>query len=579
MPRTSWVQGGQALALTGLLLASTPGFDGPAGAVPAPGDKNDGGAERKAPAGPDIRPDASPDPKPKADPNPDIKPKADPVPEEARRVTAAFRLAAQRSLGPRSGDLFVLPSKYHYIIDGSYIREEHSALPDGEASRAITHEGNHHGTFWDYDTRIPLVLWGPGRVRVGWRSREAATQQDIVPTLAQLIGAVAPEDATGRVLKGALLPAATPPKVVLVLVFDQGGRSMLQAHPEAWPFIRRLRAEGSSFDEARVSHLDPETVVGHVAIGTGAWPARHGIAANTPHLRAMGVTRTAILGPNGPEPMLLDSPSLADVWLRESQGRAVVIAQSMADRAAIGMVGHGAQYAGNPKPICQWYDERRGLWTTLPEVYRRPDYLADLRAPLRWPATGDWRGHLVQTPVALRMSPGAAAFDGLAMREMVAREPLGEDEVPDLIFWSIKATDYVAHRYGLESLETRDALRAADEEARKTVEALVQRVGRENLLIVFTADHGGGPLPERYGGARLSCEGVAAWINQRFDRRQNDRPVALAVTSNQVFLDDGECAAQGVTPDQVAEALKAWKPFGKPFFEAVLTRAEVEATR
>ena len=90
-------------------------------------------------------------------------------------------------------------------------------------------------------------------------------------------------------------------------------------------------------------------------------------------------------------------------------------------------------------------------------------------------------------------------------------------------------------------------------------------------------DHGGGPLPELHGGARLGEDALIAMINQRFDKRDNRRPLALSATSTQIYLDDAELRANGVTPAQVRDWLKGFRPDGKPFFAAVYTRAEIEA--
>jgi hypothetical protein len=308
--------------------------------------------------------------------------------EETERVVATFRAAAARSVSPRSGDLFALPAKYHYVISRDNLRFETSTIPDPSGPKTLRHMGNHHGTFWEYDTHIPLIFWGPGRVRAGWRSQESATQQDVVPTLAHILGTIPPEDAAGQVLGSALLPAKSPPRVIMLLVFDQGGHSLLNAHPEAWPFIRRLRDEGAHFENTHVTHLDPETVVGHVALGTGAYPRSHGIVANSPYNRALGLKRAAVVGPEGPTPLGIESPSLADVWLARTGGQALVISQSLADRAAVGMVGHGAFYANNPKPICHWLDDRSGRWVTQNGAFRQPSYIDNMQAPARWPSTG-----------------------------------------------------------------------------------------------------------------------------------------------------------------------------------------------
>jgi arylsulfatase A-like enzyme len=62
-------------------------------------------------------------------------------------------------------------------------------------------EATQHGTFHDYDRRVPLLLRG-NSIRPG-RFRTAATPADIAPTLAHLAGVALPK-ADGRVLREAL---------------------------------------------------------------------------------------------------------------------------------------------------------------------------------------------------------------------------------------------------------------------------------------------------------------------------------------------------------------------------------------
>lgn len=79
----------------------------------------------------------------------------------------------------RSGDLVVIPKPYWY----TWVR------------------GADHGTGYDYDTRVPLVLMGQG-IRAG-RYLTPADPADIAPTLATLAGIVLPRP-DGRVLTEAL---------------------------------------------------------------------------------------------------------------------------------------------------------------------------------------------------------------------------------------------------------------------------------------------------------------------------------------------------------------------------------------
>jgi hypothetical protein len=502
-----------------------------------------------------------------------------PSAQETRRIVDAFKQAVRRSLGPRSGDIFVLPRKYCYVMDSAFLKPYVSRVVMNGQETDLPQLGNHHGTYWDYDTRIPLWLKGPEWFKAG-RYEQAATQQDIVPTVSGILGVQPPEDARGRVLQEALRPATRVPRVVLVLVFDQGGLSLLDAHPDATPFLNEYFKDAARFTQARVTHIDPETIVGHAAIGTGAYPNLTGISANRPWIRQAGQTRPAVLNEQGPGPASLESPTLSDVWLRHTSNQAIVVSQSLADRAAIGMVGHGARFAGNKKPIVNYFDDKQGIWETNERCYMSPDYLRPATITPHWEAlagpSGLWMGNPINNPFDFKFSSAAAQFDGDAMFRIVTQEPLGADDVPDLIWWSLKATDYVSHRYGQESLQAREALQFQDQQARRVIAELERKVGAQNLLTVFTADHGGGPLVELTGGARLSDETLLAAINAQFDRLQNQVPLAQTITSTQVYLNKQELAANRVTPDAIKAYLKQFKLQNKTFFTEVFTRRDIE---
>jgi hypothetical protein len=103
----------------------------------------------------------------------------------------------------RSGDLFVVPKPYW--------------LMDFTASGQTRRYGTGHGTPYDYDQHVPVLLLGWG-IRHGEFFREV-TPADIAPTLAALTGVtLAPRD--GHILHEALEQAgasaatktARPPK-------------------------------------------------------------------------------------------------------------------------------------------------------------------------------------------------------------------------------------------------------------------------------------------------------------------------------------------------------------------------------
>jgi hypothetical protein len=83
---------------------------------------------------------------------------------------------------------------------------------DRSADIMIVHEPNwqaggstaNHGSPFSYDTHVPVIFLGQGRVRPG-QYHDAVAIQDIGPTLAQMLGVAAPSGSVGRVL-GEMLP-------------------------------------------------------------------------------------------------------------------------------------------------------------------------------------------------------------------------------------------------------------------------------------------------------------------------------------------------------------------------------------
>jgi hypothetical protein len=78
------------------------------------------------------------------------------------------RTAALSYMSSRSGDLMIVPKEYWF-------------LGGRNVATATT-----HGTQHDYDTRVPVILFG-GSIKSG-RSSSSVTPADIAPTLGSLAG-------------------------------------------------------------------------------------------------------------------------------------------------------------------------------------------------------------------------------------------------------------------------------------------------------------------------------------------------------------------------------------------------------
>src|SRR5260221_648782 len=329
--------------------------------------------------------------------------------ERARTERTAFLEMYARAYFPgRSGQIMVVPR------EGEILTRPGADVPFM------------HGSPWSYDTRIPMIFWGSRYVRPG-RLTEAATQQDVAPTIAQAIGLPMP-GVTGHALAAALRPGAPAPKVVRLLLLDASGAASLARHAALPPNLSRLRREGASFERARVIHLPTITTVGHSTIATGTDARFHGIVANSSWDRIAG--KVAEPFPHY-SPQNLMALALADRWMAETDGRAAVVAQSSTANATA-LAGHGACLLNGRPVVFASYDIPTGKWATNAECYRLPDYLKTADVRTLWEGTdGKWMGHPAANPDGSRRTAPFARFEGGALVSRIEPEPIATDDITD----------------------------------------------------------------------------------------------------------------------------------------------------
>lgn len=98
------------------------------------------------------------------------------------------------------------------------------------------------------------------------------------------------------------------------------------------------------------------------------------------------------------------------------------------------------------------------------------------------------------------------AFAGQA----IANENLGADSDTDLLSVSFSSNDYVGHRFGPYSHESMDLSLRVDRQIAELLNEVDSRVGLQNTLVVFTADHGVAPIPEHAASINLPGRRVKA---------------------------------------------------------------------
>jgi hypothetical protein len=452
----------------------------------------------------------------------------------------------------RSGQVFVVPREGDFVVD----RNPLYAFM--------------HGSPWKYDTHIPLLFHGPSFIKQV-TSNDLVSQQDVGPTIAELLGTVPPPTTVGRPLRQALLEAKARPRVVVLFVLDGTRADYFDTYADAMPTLSRLRREGAWFGNAHVTSVPTLTAVGHANLGTGTEPRLHGLAVNHLFNRITGKSQEAY---NALDPGELMTLTLADVWNIATEGRAVIIGQGGAIRATAGLIGHGACLLNGRRVLAASYSTRDAAWETNPTCYAVSEALKPLNARKYWEAAGGkWMGHDIADATKFRHSALFMRFEGDALAAVLEREPIGADDITDLVFVNMKSPDYVGHAYGPASAEIKEALAEVDRQLTRALGIVARKSGEGRFVSVFTADHGmpGEPRP----GGRHYMDDIAALIDKRFSpaggtviQYYND------AANNQIHLDTGRLASLGASLKDVASFLESQGVFAAVFTEDEVRRAQ-----
>jgi hypothetical protein len=469
------------------------------------------------------------------------------APADAAALAARQRfleMFARAYFPGRTGQLLIVPREGDFIT-----------RPDPDVAYM-------HGSPWAYDVSIPLMFAGPA-VRTGVYSIPAV-QQDVAPTLAAALGVQMPPTTTGRVLP-VLRAGFARPRAVMLLVLDGMRRDYFDRYGASMPTLTSLRQRSAWFTQAQVNFLPTNTAVGHSTISTGTDPRVHGITGISVYDRRNRRRYDLFAGGMPQDLMAL---TLADVWQLATAGRAIILAQGSIDRAATPLAGHGACQLNGAPVVLASYDKQTGKWSTNPNCFRLPAYLKDRNARTLWPASGEWMRHKIDSTAAVRYSALFPAFEVDAMAAMIEREPVGGDNVPDLILLNYKAADFVGHKYGPDSNELRVTLGEMDRQLVRMLSALEAKVG-DNYLLAVTADHG--MPPEPLSPDRRHFEpAIIDLLHEKFDPEAKQLITSFESENGQIFVDEDRLSYLGLTLRDLAHFLES-----QPFLFAVFTNEDV----
>jgi len=422
-----------------------------------------------------------------------------------------------------------------------------------------------HSGPWDYLQRVPLLWFGPGYIRPVGSIARPVTVADISPTQADLLGFDF-ETPDGSPLREALVPASErpdPPKLIVQVVWDAGGRAVTDEWWDRMPVLRSLTKRGAWYENATVGSSPSITPATHATMGTGAFPRLTGQVDSEFRLGPR-LERAGQLGP-----ALLDLPTLADLYDR-ALGNEPMVGIIATVTWHLNMMSHGRLWGGGDKDIAimRTTEEDEGAegvrWNLQAKntpFYSIPDYVNDFPELESYYDVADladgtedglWRGHNIAGLRGGFDTPARLPYQTRLIEEVISREGFGDDDVPDLFFTNYKLIDEVGHHFSLNGIEMGDTVEQQDAALGQLVGFLDDEVGEGNYVLAVTADHGHQYDPKVSGAFQVTPGQVAEDLTAEFDHDQDDVPAIQLVRTAQIYLDLEELEDNGYTVDDVA---------------------------
>ncbi|RZU40127.1 alkaline phosphatase family protein [Edaphobacter modestus] len=368
----------------------------------------------------------------------------------------------------------------------------------------------------------------------------------------------------------ALVPAAHRPKLIVAIAVDQfrfDYTTRFRARYQAG--LLKMLSEGAVYVDAHQDHYPTVTATGHATYLSGSVPATSGIIGNEWYDRKSGKVITSVedaetklLGVDGEKegssPHNLIVSTVGDELKIADRNTSKVIGISMKDRAAIlpaGRMADAAYWIDNTSGAAvssTWYQQQLPDW--IKQFNSEKLALKSLGAS--WYALGTGSSPSDKPLMKLPSTVGKAYFsqweetpfandmlEELAERVM-SNEKLGKHDQTDILTISFSANDHLGHAVGPDAPEVEDMSVRTDRTIGKLLDAVVKQAGgRENVLVILTADHGVAPVPEvnqqrKMPGGRPDKAAYINTVESALEKKFGEGKWVIATQESGFYLDD-----------------------------------------
>lgn len=305
--------------------------------------------------------------------------------------------------------------------------------------------------------------------------------------------------------------------------------------------FKRLIDEGTFCRNANFPYLFTQSAPGHATIATGATPDHHAIVSDQWYIRLkdemVGCTDDHSVDPAGgsfengqQSPHFMLSSTVGDELRVSTSFRSKVFSLALDKKSAILTGGHACNGAF-------WYDDKTGTWMSssfymdslpawlnefnqkkFPDIYLEREWNTLLPLEQYVESTNDTtryergiNGRSVfpydlkslsrqernrKNYAVLLSTPFGNTFTKDLALTTIVEEELGQDDFPDLLNITFSSADYLGVQFGPNSVEMEDTYLRLDRDLTHFLQFIDEYIGKKNVLIVLTADHGVARIPQ-----------------------------------------------------------------------------------
>jgi predicted AlkP superfamily pyrophosphatase or phosphodiesterase len=141
----------------------------------------------------------------------------------------------------------------------------------------------------------------------------------------------------------------------------------------------------------------------------------------------------------------------------------------------------------------------------------------------------------------LRITPYGNSLTLDFALEALDQEGLGEDDITDFLAISFSSTDYVGHKFGVDSKEVEDTYLRLDQDIARMLKHLDRKVGKDQYTIFLTADHGALPVQnylkdQKIPAGYLDLKSLVSRLEKFIEYTFGDIDLVRNFSNGQLFL-------------------------------------------